>query len=254
MISCLLKHLPTRDELQGRYMEPFVGGGAIFFAIAPRKALLSDINPELIDLYKAIRRDSDGVWKAFADFPDGKEAYTMIRRLRPDDLPLTLRAARLLYLNRTCFKGMWRHNKDGEFNVGYGGTSRRWVITQQALLDTSKQLRHASLKCADFGAIIDSSEEGDFIFADPPYRPGHRELQNQHYSGQSFTFQDQKRLAAALKRATKRNVLWTMTNSAHPDILRLYRGSNISSLTKGTGPMPGVLVDDSGEAIISNAG
>ena len=159
-------------------------------------------------------------------------------------------AARLLYLNRTCFKGMWRHNASGMFNVGYGGQSRRWVITEQALMDISRRLRRAALRCTDFESIIDSCQTGDFVFADPPYRPGHLELANEHYVSQAFSHSDQKRLASALRRLANRGIPWALTNTAHPEILDLYQDFRILSLPRGTGAQPGALTRESREAII----
>lgn len=253
ILSYLCHYIQSRDEIADQYVEPFVGGGAVFFFVQPRKALLADVNHELVDLYRGIRRDPHGVWKAFKRMPEGKTAYNRIRALKHGELNLVMKAARLLYLNRTCFKGMWRHNGKGEFNVGYGGPSRRWVITAEDLVTVSKLLHRASLRCSDFEEVIDGCTAGDFVFADPPYRPGHKELSNQHYVGQVFTFQDHKRLALALARAQARGVSWTMTNSAHPDILDLYRNYQIRLLARGPRANPAVLTQESGEAIITSA-
>lgn len=252
MLSFLSEHIPPRDKIRGCYVEPFVGGGAVFFRLKPKKALLSDINCELIDLYKCIRSNPQGVWEAFKRIPDGKEFYNQMRKLKHRDLDPVMRAARLLYLNRTCFKGMWRHNCKGQFNVGYGGTARRWVITQDDLDSVAELLQSASIVCSDFEPVIDDSKAGDFIFVDPPYRPGTKEQSNAHYVGQQFTFADQQRLALSLLRASERGVSWTMTNSSHPDILSLYANYRISPMPRGTGRMPGALTLESGEVIIFN--
>ena len=254
MLNYLSEHLVSAKEISGAYVEPFVGGGSVFLSVEPKVALLADINSELIDLYKAIRQNAQGVWRAFAAMPADKRGYTYIRGLKPIDLDEATKAARLLYLNRTCFKGMWRHNSKGEFNIGYGGEARRWVIAENDLEIVSGLLCHTALRCSDFEAIIDECIRGDFIFADPPYRPGHRELKNQHYVGQAFTFEDQGRLANALKRAGDRGVRWTMTNSAHPDILAFYQRLNIVPLRRGTGSTPGVLTFKSSEVIITSRG
>ena len=100
-----------------------------------------------------------------------------------------------LYLNRTCFKGMWRHASNGKFNVGYGGEDRRWVITHQNIIELSKLLNKIKLKISDFEIILDNVENGDFIFLDPPYKPGKKELNESHYTYSKFTFNDQIRLS-----------------------------------------------------------
>lgn len=251
-IAYLSGYIPSREQISGCYIDPFVGGGAVFFYLKPERALISDVNPELIDLYKAIQSNPQAVWEVYRSLPAGKEAYNYIRALRYKDLDPVFGAARLLYLNRTCFKGMWRHNGKGQFNIGYGGTARRWVITQDDLDSIATLLQSASIVCSDFEPIIDDSKAGDFIFVDPPYRPGMKEQSNAHYIGQQFTFQDQQRLASALARAGARGVSCTMTNSSHPDILGLYTNYRIIPMPRGTGRTPGALTSEPGEVIILN--
>jgi DNA adenine methylase len=176
ILNYIIPFLPPRQSIIGKFIEPFVGSGAVFFAINPKRALLADINPELIDLYRGIKYYPLKVWEIYNSFPTTKKAYYQIRDMNISEMSLAFRAARTLYLNRTCFKGMWRHNSDGRFNVGYGGQDRRWVINQETLKEVSNRLKHATLKCCDFEEVIDESKIGDFIFADPPYRPGEREL------------------------------------------------------------------------------
>lgn len=244
--------LPSRDEIAGHYIEPFVGGGAIFFSINPRKATLSDINRELIDLYRGIRWAPRKVWSVYKSFPSTKTAYYRIRDQSTEDVDLTQRAARILYINRTCFKGMWRHNSNGDFNVGYGGQDRRWVISEEDLLAVAKRLKGVLLKTCDFEEVVNETQEGDFIFLDPPYKPGGRQLVHGHYQFGTFDFADQKRLAASLRQASNRGVIWAMTNSYHPDIFGLYRDYKVILLPKGTGQEIGHIVDASGEALFCN--
>jgi DNA adenine methylase len=147
---------------------------------------------------------------------------------------------------------MWRHNSDGKFNVGYGGQDRRWVISRRSLVEASNQLRHARLVCADFEEVIDGCSEGDFLFLDPPYRPGGRDMLHDHYGFGKFTFDDHRRLAAALLRASARKVRWAMTTSAHPSVVSLFRTCHIVDIPKGTGRHIGSLVLNSGEVLIRN--
>lgn len=214
--------LPLRDTIS-RYIEPFVGGGSTFFLMSPAAATLSDINGELIDLYLGVQQDSGAVWAKYISFPDTRRGYYEARSLDPTELSLVTRAARLLFLNRTCFKGMWRHNLAGAFNVGYGGQSRRWAITAHDLLGVAKRLAGIDLVCSDFEAVIEEAREGDLIFVDPPYRRGHREQLHEHYVGGRFKFEDQVRLAGTLSRAAERGVRWVATNSSHTDLLELYK-------------------------------
>jgi len=182
LLKYILPYIPSSNYITGRYIEPFVGGGSVFFEIDPQEALLSDINGDLIDLYKGIKRDPKKVWNIYKNFPDTKKGYYEIRDSDLTNEDLYYRSARILYLNRTCFKGMWRHNSDGDFNVGYGGQDRRWVINKQNLIEVSERLNKALIKKSDFSNVLNDLEEGDFVFIDPPYKPGKKEMDNAHYS------------------------------------------------------------------------
>jgi len=250
VLDFLLKYLPPQEAIPRRFVEPFVGGGAVFLAVNPRRALLSDINLELINLYRAIKESPTDVWRAYASFPSTKEGYYEIRDAAPLSGDLASEAARTLFLNRTCFKGMWRHNAEGRFNVGYGGQDRRWILSEDALHEISARLQSVSLMASDFEVVIDACLEGDFIFADPPYRPGARELANDHYLFNQFAFADHKRLARALKAAGDREVRWALTTSAHPEILDLFPDESVVRFRMGTGTRPGQLVKNAREVII----
>ncbi len=248
----LIERVTSTETVERRVVEPFVGSGSFFFAVKPGRALLADLNPELIDLYRGIRLHPRTVWARFRSFPSNKPAYYEIRAWEPERLDLPNRAARTLYLNRTCFKGMWRHNTKGHFNVGYGGQDRRWVITHRDLVQLSKRLRIAAIRCADFEQTIDECEASDFVFVDPPYRPGAREMVHDHYRFGKFSFQEHRRLAATLKRASKRGVRWALTTSSHPDIVGLFREHFIELIPRGAGEQIGQLTRSSGEVLIRN--
>lgn len=248
----ITSHFPTNKEIKGRYVEPFVGGGAVFFAVNPENAILCDINKDLIDMYRGIRRYPKKVWIIYKNFPNTKQAYYKIRNENPKRKKLEFRAARTLYLNRTCFKGMWRHNSNGEFNIGYGGQDRRWAINQKNIIEVSRYLKKVSLKIWDFERAINFCDYDDFIYLDPPYRPGNRELIHSHYGYGKFDFTEQKRLAKALNNATKMDIKWAMTNSSHKEILSLFKDTKIIPLPIGTGKKPGVLTKNTGEVFICN--
>jgi DNA adenine methylase len=252
MLSFLTEHLPQCSSLKGSFIEPFVGGAAIYFFLAPKKALLSDINSELIDLYEGIKKSPARVWQIYRSFLPGKRGYKTIRDIDVSSLTDLQRAARVLYLNRTCFKGMWRHNRAGKFNVGYGGQSRRWCIARKDLHDVSRLLQSAELRRSDFEDVIAEATPADFLFLDPPYRPGAREQIHDHYSAKQFAFSDHRRLASTLRAADKRGVPWSLTVSSHRDILNLYRGFRVLPVPVGTGMRIGELTSRTGEVLISN--
>jgi len=253
MLAFLVKYLPSAEDIQGHYIEPFLGGGAIFLNIQPKKALLSDINPELIDLYKGIRLYPHKVWRIFESFPTGKDSYYEVRDREVNGSPLYYRAARTLYLNRTCFKGMWRHNSNGKFNVGYGGEGRRWAITHKNIIDLSLIFRKAEIRKTGFEETLSVVSPGDFIFLDPPYVPGEKSLNEAHYIHGSFTYDDQIKLSMILKHISKiSNVKWLMTNSSHADIKNLYAEFKIKRIPTGTSSTIGVQTKKSKEILISN--
>lgn len=252
MLTYLLHHLPSHAHITGKFVEPFAGSAAVFFALQPERSLLADKNRELIELYCGIQADPDAVWNIYQAFLPTKEAYYQIRSSNPEELDLVARAARTLYLNRTCFKGMWRHNGQGQFNVGYGGQDRRWVISQETLCEVANRLRSAELRVSDFESIIDECHEGDFLFLDPPYRPSERDLLSKHYAFGRFCYDEHQRLAHALRRASHRGVKWAMTTSSHPDIVSLFVSERRIPFPKGTGSRPGLLTSSSGEVLLCN--
>jgi len=246
ILQRLMQHLPKRAEIKGRLVEPFVGSGAVFFAINPRRALLTDLNAELIDLFRGIRRHPAEVWRRFSAFPSSKEGYYEVRAFDHGSLDLAGKAARTLYLSRTCFKGMWRHNSSGQFNVGYGGQDRRWAICNESLADVSRRLAGSCLRHCDFEETIAECGEDDFLFLDPPYKPGQKEIFNDHYAWSRFRFADHVRLASVLREVTKRGVRWAMTTTSHPDVLRLFSGVRTVVLMRGRKAKP------SGEVLMFN--
>lgn len=253
LLNFLNTFLPTKEEIEGNYIEPFVGGGSVFLSLKPNRALLADINHELIELYKGIRNYPHKVWETFSSFPEGRKAFYELRDSDYTSQPLHYRAARILYLNRTCFKGMWRHGVNGNFNVGYGGEGRRWAINHSNIIELSKILKQSKLVVADFERILDHVQDGDFIFLDPPYKPGQKELRDAHYSYGKFTYNDQVRLSTKLKQISKeRKIKWMMTNSSHSDICKIYKEFKITNIPKGTSDKIGVFTYKPQEVLISN--
>jgi DNA adenine methylase len=237
LLNNFIPLLPSVSEIVN-YVEPFLGGGAVFFHVQPNRAVLADINQELIQLYLGVKHHPTKIWKAFSTFPATKSGYYEVRDMPLNSLDIPTREARILYLNRTCFKGMWRHNASGRFNVGYGGEDRRGVISKSDLMEVSRRLKKARVICRDFEEVIGSCKAGDFVFVDPPYCPGEREMFHAHYTYGKFDFEQQKRLAVVLHAATKKNVRWLMTNSNHNDIISLYTDHRCVPFFKGTGGLP----------------
>lgn len=205
-----------------RYIEPFLGSGAVFFSIQPGDALISDLNPELINLYEVIRDEPIKLEKKLQEHQrkHSTDYYYSMRALRPRN-KITA-AARTLYLNRTCWNGLYRVNLKGEFNVPRG-TKDNVILATDDFGRLSKVLKTAEIKCQDFEISIDSAEEGDFIFVDPPYTVAHNNNGFVKYNQNLFKWEDQIRLSESLDRAIERRVKVLVTNAAHKSVKELYK-------------------------------
>ncbi|SFS08497.1 DNA adenine methylase [Dyella sp. OK004] len=204
-----------------RYVEPFLGSASVFFALQPERALLSDANEELITTYRAIRSRPKAVMDALNRhaLKHCDTYYYEVRSMRPTGL--IERAARLIYLNRTCFNGIYRVNLEGVFNVPRG-TKNTVVLPTDDFHTLSRVLHGAELENKDFEEIIDQSGDGDFVFADPPYTVRHNTNGFIKYNEKLFSWADQERLAAALARARRRGARIVATNANHSSIRELY--------------------------------
>ncbi|MDO8292603.1 MAG: Dam family site-specific DNA-(adenine-N6)-methyltransferase [Gallionella sp.] len=207
--------------LHGKYIEPFLGGGAVFFALRPAQAILSDANFELINTYQAIKDSPEKIAHLLRDHQrhHSKEYYYKMRSYKPRcEFRM---AARFIYLNRTCWNGLYRVNLSGKFNVPIGTKSAVMMATDdwQAMSDF---LKSAKLICGDFENSIDAAKEGDFVFADPPYTVKHNLNGFIKYNDALFSWSDQIRLRDALLRARQRGVRVVVTNAHHSSIRDLY--------------------------------
>lgn len=213
--------LPAETE---RYIEPFFGGGAAFFAFCPKRAILSDVNAELMNLYSFLKLSPGDLFVELQKHHKlhSREHYYGIRAIRPTrDLQ---GAARTLYLNRTCWNGLYRVNKRGEFNVPIG--SKASVVYESDDFDAlALRLRDAELDVCDFERSIDKAGAGDFVFADPPYTVKHNFNGFLKYNENIFSWEDQKRLAKCLAAAKKRGADVFLTNADHQSIRDLYKGA-----------------------------
>jgi DNA adenine methylase len=216
----LLKHVPPRPRC---YHEPFVGGGALFFATTPRRAVLSDSNAELIHCWQQVRDEVYGVLDALAEHVYERGHFERVRALDPLRLSPADRAARFIYLNKTCFNGLWRVNRSGRFNVPFG-RYRNPTFHDPALLIRASQALHAvQLVRAPFEIALERTSPGDFVYLDPPYDPLSETASFTSYTPDSFGWEDQKRLASACATLDRRGVRFLLSNSATPRIRDLYR-------------------------------
>ncbi len=207
------------------YIEPFLGAGSVYFYLKPKKAILGDFNQELISTYLAIQRD----WQALQNslryrqrrHREDSDYYYYLRAKMPS--ALTQRASRLIYLNRTCFNGIYRVNQKGEFNVPRG-TKDKVLIETDDFEGISNLLQGAELIAGDFEKLINRAKKGDFIFADPPYTVLHNYNGFRKYNEVLFSWEDQERLAESLSSAAGRGVKILCTNANHSSLRDLYSG------------------------------
>jgi len=216
----LVKHVPG---LPRRYHEPFLGGGALFFAVAPRRAVLSDANGELIHCWRQVRDDVHAVLDALAAHVYDRTRFEAVRALNPSRLPPADRAARFIYLNKTCFNGLWRVNRAGRFNVPFGRYKNPTFHDPGLLLRASRALRGVQIHRAPFEIALQRAAPGDFVYLDPPYDPVSQTASFTTYTRNAFGWEDQERLAAECASLDERGVRFLLSNSATPRIRALYK-------------------------------
>lgn len=204
-----------------RYFEPFVGGGAVFFALRPANALLSDTNSELLDCYEAVRDHPRALLNRLSALDNTEETYYAMRESVPSSA--LARAVRVIYLTRLSFNGIFRVNREGRFNVPIGRRERDPVSAARQLLSASKALKGISLLCADFEIALSTAARGDFVFLDPPYTVAHANNGFRKYNARIFSWEDQERLANCMKRLDGLGCQLLMTNARHGSIASLYR-------------------------------
>ncbi|MEK5332731.1 MULTISPECIES: DNA adenine methylase [unclassified Lysinibacillus] len=209
------------------YIEPFLGSGSVFFYLKPEEAILGDLNPDLILAYQALKTNYFEVQDKlrYHHRHHNKEYYYKMRKYKPRKL--AYKAARFIYLNRTCFNGIYRVNRNGEFNVPIGSK-------KNVLLDTddfqriSNVLQNTELVYSDFENLIDRAQSNDFIFIDPPYTVNHNNNGFIQYNEKLFSWEDQVRLCNALVRARERGAKILATNANHESVRELYENAGFS--------------------------
>jgi DNA adenine methylase len=221
----LLPELRSRLPRQyDHYFEPFLGGGALFWDLLPEKALLSDLNQDLINAYRVVRDDVEGLIKALKKHIYEKEYYYRIREFYPLE-PIDC-AARFIYLNKTCFNGLYRVNSKGQFNVPMGDYKNPLICDEENLRACSNALQKAKLIPDDYQKVTCIYEK-DFIYFDPPYAPLTDTSNFTSYNATGFTLNDQIALRDYCITLDKRGVKWMLSNSSAPSILELYKDFNV---------------------------
>jgi len=226
MLDILKSKIP---EKYNRYIEPFIGGGALFFELEPSNAVISDSNPEIIHLYKTIAKSVEKLIIRLKEMKNEEEYYYKIRALDPDSLSDVDKAARTLYLNRTCYNGLYRVNKKGYFNVPFGKYKNPKICDEDNLRAVSELFKKTIIIHADYQEVLkEYAEPGDFIFLDPPYIPISKHSDFKRYTKEQFKESDHIELAQEVKRLRDIGCNVILTNSNHPKVHELYAEFKIS--------------------------
>jgi DNA adenine methylase len=252
----LLAYIEARvPERIDTYFEPFLGGAAVFFRLAAqgrfRRAVLADANPDLVGCYQAVRGDVAGVIAALRKYRNDRDQYYRVRAQDPDQMSPVERAARVIYLNRCGYNGLYRVNSKGRFNVPFGRYKQPVICDDDKLRAASLALRKAKLVCGDFTRVLGKVVPGDFVYFDPPYVPLSATSSFTGYAKRQFGAGDQERLAGALRALAVRKVPALLSNSYCRETRDLYRGldfdkvparRSINSVARGRGPIDEILV------------
>ena len=215
--------LPKVPSSYGRYIEPFFGGGAMFFALQPEQAVIADSNPELINLYRQVANHVDDVICQLKKYENTQEMFYAVRGQDWTMLPEAEAAARTIFLNKTCFNGLYRVNKKGQFNVPFGKYKKPKICDEEGLKAASAALKKAEIVCGDYLLVLEHyAQPGDFVFLDPPYLPISEYSDFKRYTKEQFYEEDHVELAKMVKTLHERGCHVILTNSNHPLVHELY--------------------------------
>ena len=195
-----------------RYVEPFAGSAMLYFAIKPREALLADTNTELVDMYHAVQRNWRAVYNEILKFPRTEKFYYKLRDEECSKRCIAYRAARFVYLNRFCFNGLYRTNAEGRFNVPFAKGTDREIPTEEEFRQFASDIsrRKVQFLNQDFRVTLNQANEGDFVYADPPYAAENKRIFNQ-YGPATFGLNDLQDLAEALQALDDRGVRFVVS-------------------------------------------
>lgn len=237
MIPQYRKYFPKNYK---RYFEPFLGGGAMFFELRPEQSFLNDNNLELIKTYRGVRDNPEEVIRLLSLLRQkhSKELYMRIRGIdREYELFSTFSepeiAARMIYLNQTCFNGIYRVNKDGQFNVPIGSSLNRLICDEKTIFKVSKMLERTKLESQDFQNLSKAIKKDDFVYLDPPYHPVSQYSDFTRYTKEKFYLEDQVRLRDTVKILSDRGAQVMLSNSDCDFVRNLYKDFNIYKVQSG---------------------
>jgi DNA adenine methylase len=210
------------DAYKNTYFEPFAGGGAVFFDLLPKKAILSDSNKDLVITYNVIKNNVEDLIKSLRKHKHNKEYFLKIRAQKVSTLSDIEIASRFIYLNRTCFNGMYRVNSKGEFNVPFGDNKNPLICDEVNLKKVSVSLQKVTINHADYKNVLKKAKKGDFVYFDPPYYPINKTSSFTAYTADSFLDKEQIELRDTFYELHKRGCFVMLSNSDTPFINKIY--------------------------------
>lgn len=212
------------NPIENTYFEPFVGGGAVFFDLLPKNAVLSDLNKELVVTYNVIKNDVEVLIKSLKKHKYDKEYFLKVRAKNPEKLSDIEIASRFIFLNRTAFNGMYRVNSRGEFNVPFGKYHNPMICDEVNLRRVSTALQKVEIKHQDYKEVLKKAKKGDFIYFDPPYYPVSKTASFTAYTKDAFLDKEQTELRDVFVQLHKRGCFVMLSNSDVPFINKIYSG------------------------------
>jgi DNA adenine methylase len=221
----LLKNLEDKfPKSYNKYIEPFFGGGAVFFHLNPDRAVIADLNDELVNLYRTVASDVEAVIDTLKEYENNADFFYAVRSQDRSTLNNIEASARTIYLNRTCFNGLYRVNKQGGFNVPYGRYVNPKICNEDVLRAASAVLRRATILLGDYkDVLLEHAEENDLIFLDPPYLPISEYSDFKRYTKEQFHESDHEQLRDVIRILQSRGCHTILTNSNHPIIHEQFK-------------------------------
>jgi DNA adenine methylase len=214
-----------------RYFEPFLGSGAIYFALKPKSAQLTDLNENVIATYEALKNDPNSIIQKLKKMSYDEDFYYYIRdEYKPRSE--AGKAARIIYLNRTCWNGLYRENRKGIFNVPFGRYDKPKICDEDNLRAVAKTMKNATLLACDFEDALKNAEAEDLAFFDPPYITGHTNNGFHAYNEKLFKWKDQERLGGLVRDLDNRGCYFIVTNADNEEIRSLYKDFNIYPMSR----------------------
>lgn len=229
LLSGMSKLFPPKNHIN-RYFEPFLGGGAVFFNLQHPKSYLSDTNKNLVEVYEVVKDNVEDLIQALKKHKNERDYFYEVRSQNPAVLSPIERAARFIYLNKTCFNGLYRENSKGEFNVPFGKYKNPAICDEEGLRSASLALKKATISRSEFHSVLLKAKTADFIYFDPPYHPLNKTSSFTSYTAGGFGEDEQRELANVYRELSDRGCFVMLSNSDTPLIRELYKGFYINEI------------------------